>query len=116
MWKESTMIHRRTYQESIGKSRNIFVEMNVLRPESQSKQEYWSLHLNIWPIGLTATLSTVIGRVSGRNVGIVACREPLLGNDRETNETTAVARQRPAHNNGSTVGSYFSYVGRSEAI
>jgi hypothetical protein len=32
-------------------------------------------------------------------------RDLLLGNDRETNdETTAVARQRPALNNGSTAG------------
>jgi hypothetical protein len=40
---------------------------------------------------------------------------PLLGNDRETNETTTVARQRPARNNGSTVGSRVFYVVRSEA-
>jgi hypothetical protein len=32
--------------------------------------------------------------------------DPLLGNDHETNkETMAVARQRPTHSNGSTVGS-----------
>jgi hypothetical protein len=42
--------------------------------------------------------------------------DPLLGNDRETNnETTAVARQRPARNNGSTVGNSIFYVVRSEA-
>jgi hypothetical protein len=41
----------------------------------------------------------------------------LLGNDRETdNETTTVARQRPASNNGRTVGSGVFYVVRSEAI
>jgi hypothetical protein len=41
----------------------------------------------------------------------------LLGNDRETNnETTAVARQRPPHNSGSTSGSGVSYVVRSEII
>jgi hypothetical protein len=42
--------------------------------------------------------------------------DPLLGKDRETNkETTAVARQRPAHN-GNTVGSGVFYVVRSDAI
>jgi hypothetical protein len=41
---------------------------------------------------------------------------PLLGNDRETNETTAVARQRPARNNGNTVGGGVIYVVRPEAI
>jgi hypothetical protein len=40
----------------------------------------------------------------------------LLGNNRETNETTAVARQRPARNNGSTVGSGVFYVVHSEAV
>jgi hypothetical protein len=30
--------------------------------------------------------------------------DPFLGNDRETNEITAVASQRPKRNNGSTVG------------
>jgi hypothetical protein len=34
--------------------------------------------------------------------------DPLIGNKRETkNETTAVARHRPARHNGSTVGSDF---------
>jgi hypothetical protein len=43
--------------------------------------------------------------------------EPVLGNDGETNnETTAVARQRPARNNGSTVGSGVPFVVSSEAI
>jgi hypothetical protein len=43
--------------------------------------------------------------------------DPLIGNDRETNnETTAVARQRAARNIGSTVGSGVSYVVRSEVI
>jgi hypothetical protein len=43
--------------------------------------------------------------------------DPLLGNDSETNnETTAFARLRPAHNNGSTVGGGVFYVVRSEAI
>jgi hypothetical protein len=101
---------------STGKSWNIFVDMTVLRPEPQSKQSYWSLHLNIWLTGLRATLSKVIGRVSGRNVGIVACRELLLGNARETNETTDLVRQRSAHNNGSTVGSDVFYVLRSERL
>jgi hypothetical protein len=34
--------------------------------------------------------------------------DPLLGNDRETNETTAFARQRPVSNSGSIVGVVFS--------
>jgi hypothetical protein len=43
--------------------------------------------------------------------------DQLLGNDCETNnETMAVARQWPARNNGSTVGSSVFYVLRSEAI
>jgi hypothetical protein len=40
---------------------------------------------------------------------------PLLGNDSETNETTAVARQRASRNSGSTVGGDVFYVVRSEA-
>jgi hypothetical protein len=41
----------------------------------------------------------------------------MLGNDRDTNnETTAVVRQRPARNDGSTVGSGVFYVVLSEAI
>jgi hypothetical protein len=40
----------------------------------------------------------------------------LLGNDPETNEKTAVARQRSARNNGSTVGSNVFNVVLSEAI
>jgi hypothetical protein len=40
--------------------------------------------------------------------------DPFLGKDRETNnEKTAVARQRSAQNNGSTVGSGVFYVVRS---
>jgi hypothetical protein len=43
--------------------------------------------------------------------------DPLLGNYREiNNETTAVARQRPASNNGSTVGSVVFYMVLSETI
>jgi hypothetical protein len=43
--------------------------------------------------------------------------DTLLANDRETNnETTAVARQWPARNNGSTVGSSVFYVIFSEVI
>jgi hypothetical protein len=42
--------------------------------------------------------------------------DPLLGNNRETNETTAVARQRSARNNGNTDGSGVFYIVRSEAI
>jgi hypothetical protein len=43
--------------------------------------------------------------------------DPLLGNDRETNnETTAVARQRPTRNNGSTVESCVFYVVHFEAV
>jgi hypothetical protein len=50
--------------------------------------------------------------------------DPLLGIDRETNETTAVAVQqlrkyhikRPARNDGSTIGSQIFYVVRSEVI
>jgi hypothetical protein len=42
--------------------------------------------------------------------------DPLLGNDRETNETAAVAGQRPARNSESTVGSGVFYVVRSEVI
>jgi hypothetical protein len=42
--------------------------------------------------------------------------DPLLGNDRETNKTTAVARQRPARNNGSTVGSNVFNMVLSEVI
>jgi hypothetical protein len=41
---------------------------------------------------------------------------PLLGNDRETNETTALTRQRLSRNNGSTAESGVFYVVRSEAI
>jgi hypothetical protein len=41
----------------------------------------------------------------------------FLGNDRETNnEVTAIAKQRPARNNGNTFGSRVFYVVRSEAI
>jgi hypothetical protein len=43
--------------------------------------------------------------------------DPLLRNDQETNnETTVVARQRPARNSGSTIGGGVFYVARSEAI
>jgi hypothetical protein len=43
--------------------------------------------------------------------------DPLLGNDHETNnEKTAVAKQRPTLNNGSTAGGGVSSVVRSEAI
>jgi hypothetical protein len=43
--------------------------------------------------------------------------DPLLDNDREiNNETTAVARQHPARNNGRTFGGGAFYVVRSEAI
>jgi hypothetical protein len=42
--------------------------------------------------------------------------EPLLGSNRETNETTTVAGQRPTRNNATTVGSGVFYVVRSEAI
>jgi hypothetical protein len=43
--------------------------------------------------------------------------DPLLDNDRETNnETMTVARQRPARNNESTVGNDVLYVVRSETI
>jgi hypothetical protein len=41
--------------------------------------------------------------------------DSLLGNDCETNETAVVARQRPARNGGSSVGSGVFYVVRSEA-
>jgi hypothetical protein len=41
---------------------------------------------------------------------------PLLGNDRETNQKTAVARQETARNSGSTAGIGVFYVVRSEAI
>jgi hypothetical protein len=47
---------------------------------------------------------------------IVAYREPLLRNDREINETTAVARQLLARNNGSTVGSGVFRVVRAETM
>jgi hypothetical protein len=40
----------------------------------------------------------------------------LLGNDKEMNETTAVATQQPARNNENTVGSGVFYVVLSEAI
>jgi hypothetical protein len=40
----------------------------------------------------------------------------LLGNDREKTMRTAVARQRPARNNGSTVGGGVFYVVRYEAV
>jgi hypothetical protein len=50
-------------------------------------------------------------------VNILQHTDPLPGNDRETNnETTAVAMQRAARNNESTVGIGVSYVVRSEAI
>jgi hypothetical protein len=43
--------------------------------------------------------------------------DPLLDNDRETNnETRAVATHRPARNNGSTVGSGVFFVVLSEAL
>jgi hypothetical protein len=43
--------------------------------------------------------------------------DPLIGNDRETNnETTAVAWQRPARNNGSNFGGRVFCVVRSEVI
>jgi hypothetical protein len=43
--------------------------------------------------------------------------DQLLGKHRETNnETTAVARQRPARNSGCTAGSGVFCVVRSEAI
>jgi hypothetical protein len=43
--------------------------------------------------------------------------DPLLSNDHNTsNETTTVARQRPACNIESTVGGSVFYVVRSEAI
>jgi hypothetical protein len=50
----------------------------------------------------------------------VACKR-VAGNDLETNETTAIARQQfrkyaIAHNNGSSVGSDIFYVVCSEAI
>jgi hypothetical protein len=47
---------------------------------------------------------------------IVAYGKPLLRNDREMNETTAVARQRFARNNESTVGSGVFCVVRAEAM
>jgi hypothetical protein len=44
-------------------------------------------------------------------------RDSLLGNSLQIrNSTVAVARQRPASNNGSTVGSGVLYVVRPEAI
>jgi hypothetical protein len=43
--------------------------------------------------------------------------DPLLGNNREINyETTAVDRQRPSHNNGTTFGSGVFCVVHLEAI
>jgi hypothetical protein len=42
--------------------------------------------------------------------------DSLIGNDRETNETTVVYRQRLARINGSTIGSDVFCVVRSEAI
>jgi hypothetical protein len=42
--------------------------------------------------------------------------DPLLRNDRETDETTAVDRQRTASNNLNTVGIGVFYVVRSEDI
>jgi hypothetical protein len=42
--------------------------------------------------------------------------DPLLGKNRETNETTPVARQQPAHKNGSTVASSVFNMVLSEAI
>jgi uncharacterized protein YigE (DUF2233 family) len=42
--------------------------------------------------------------------------DPLLGNARETkNETTAVAKQRPARNNESTLGGGVFYLVHSKA-
>jgi hypothetical protein len=42
---------------------------------------------------------------------------PLLGSDRKTNnKTMAVGRQRPMHNNGSTVGSSVFFVVVPSAI
>jgi hypothetical protein len=35
--------------------------------------------------------------------------DPLLGNDRERNKTTAIAKQQPVRNNGSTVGTGVFY-------
>jgi hypothetical protein len=43
--------------------------------------------------------------------------DPFLGNDRETNnEIMTVVRQRPARNNGSTIGGGVFYVVLSEAL
>jgi hypothetical protein len=43
--------------------------------------------------------------------------DQLLGNDHETNnETTAVAKQRPAHNNLSNDRNGVFYVVRSKAV
>jgi hypothetical protein len=50
------------------------------------------------------------------NIRILWHIDPMLSNDRETNNTTAAARQRPAHNNGNTVGSGVFYVVRYEAV
>jgi hypothetical protein len=47
----------------------------------------------------------ISGRIAGTTY-ILWHIDPLLGNDRETNNNTmTVARQRPARNNGGTVGS-----------
>jgi hypothetical protein len=40
----------------------------------------------------------------------------LLGNNRKTNETMVIARQRPVSNNGTTLGSSLFYVVHSWAI
>jgi hypothetical protein len=80
------------------------------------------MHENLWPVN-----NMICG------IDVVRCRTtisiyiyiyiyilwhlyPLLGNDRETNnETTAVARQLPSRNNGSTGENGVFYVVRSEA-
>jgi hypothetical protein len=42
--------------------------------------------------------------------------DPMLGNDHETDETTAVARQRTASNSGNTIGSSVFYMVHSEDV
>jgi hypothetical protein len=77
-----------------------------------------------WNI-ITMIKTTTSRRTRGRDMKyIVTCylrsqpiRGSLLGNSFvNRNSTGAVARQRPARNNGSTVGSGVFYVVRSEAI
>jgi hypothetical protein len=46
---------------------------------------------------------------------ILWCTDLLQGNNHETNETMAVARQHSACNNGSTVGGGVFYVACSKA-